>query len=72
MTTITQTYETDLAAAQALLADRLEAAIAAGKAENSSLEWDLPKSLNDALNNEWIEGISVSKWADRAAAKVGI
>lgn len=68
MITTEQTYDTDLDAAHRLLADRLEAAIG----DDEFLAVQLPKTARDVMNNEWVEGISVEKWANRAAARLGI
>ena len=32
----------------------------------------LPGALDDALNNEWHEGIEIADWAEKAAKRVGI
>jgi hypothetical protein len=68
MTTTTATYDTDLAAANELLAERLTTAVDG----NEFLAEQLPHSLDDALNNTWIEGLTVAEWAEMAARKVGI
>ncbi len=68
MTTTARTYDTDLAAARALLADRLSAAIG----EDDFLAAELPKSLDDALSNSWVRHLTIAGWAATAAAQIGI
>lgn len=67
--TATQAYAADLKAARALLSSRI-AAIKAGDSVTAAEQIDV--WVDDALNNEWNEGISVTEWAEKAATKVGI
>ena len=66
--TIESNYDADLAAALDMLAARLETAIASGR----FVAEQLPGALDDALNNEWHEGIEIADWAEKAAKRVGI
>ena len=66
--TIESNYDADLAAALDMLAARLETAIASGR----FVAEQLPGALDDALNNEWHEGIEIADWAEKAANRVGI
>ena len=65
MTAWTETAE---AAAFIATADSRETAIASGR----FVAEQLPGALDDALNNEWHEGIEIADWAEKAAKRVGI
>ena len=70
MTTTTATYEADLAAAEQMLLPRIAAAAATETAQ--FLSEQLGKSLKDALNNTWVEGLTIDQWVEMAIARVGI
>ena len=61
-------YDEHLAEAKAALAERLQAVIG----DDHFLSEQLPKSLDDALNNEWVGGMLISQWIENAARRVGI
>lgn len=61
-------FDNQMEDARELLADRIEAA-AGG---NLDLLYQFRCSIDDALANEWQEGISTEEWAERAAKRVGI
>lgn len=61
-------YEEQFAAARELLGPRIGAA--AG--DDLDMMYQLGCSIDDALANEWQEGISTEEWAERAAKRVGI
>ncbi|MFP2873734.1 hypothetical protein ACLEIY_16070 [Acetobacter tropicalis] len=58
------TYENDLTAAKNNVVSRL-ADFISGTGDQSD------DAINDALNNEWFDGIEVSKWADAVVTRFG-
>lgn len=60
-TTTEQTYEADLAAAEVLIQQFVDFSDADGNMRN----W-----ADDALNNEWIEGITIEQWVARAMVRL--
>lgn len=64
-TTITteENYDETLAEAAELLAERVPDA---DEDDNQTPKWRA-----DALNNEWVEGMTVRAWVDAAAARLG-
>lgn len=59
--TSTDTYDADLQAAQSLIEQFIDPLQCDGNGRN----W-----IGDALNDSWIEGITVAQWAARAVASV--
>jgi hypothetical protein len=62
-TTTEQTYDSDLQAARSLLEEQVPAA--------GWPEGEREKAMNDALNNEWNEGMTLEEWVDAAARRLG-
>ena len=57
------TYENDLAIATAAATSRLgEFAVNVGDQSSDA--------INDALNNEWFDGIAISDWVDAAVSRL--
>lgn len=63
MATTEQTYEADLPAAR----DRIDGRIP----QSGWMEGEREKSINDALNNAWREGLTLDEWAGAAARLLG-
>lgn len=61
MTTTTETYDRDLAHARTLLDEQL-----------GPMDWPEQErqSRDDALNNAWVEGLTVAEWVRAAAASL--
>ena len=55
-------YESDLAAAEDLIQQTVDYSEADGNMRN----W-----AQDALNNEWVEGITIENWVKRALGRLG-
>jgi hypothetical protein len=60
------TYEETLDWAIALLSPRVAGLLTAIPPV------DVEKTTDDALNNVWVEGITVAEWVERAADRLGI
>ncbi len=82
-TTTEAHYDTDLAIANVLLADRFDAKFpdifaimeSSGYEPGRDYEGEREqgrKWLNDALNNQWVEGITVREWAESAAESLSL
>lgn len=56
-------YETDLAAAESLIQE----SVIYSDCEGNMRNW-----AQDALNNEWRDGISVDRWVECALARMGV
>lgn len=61
--TTTSNHDADLAAAEAQLRARIDF---------DGHDGDNGKNALDALNNTWVEGITVGEWVERAADLVGV
>ena len=71
MLTTAATYDVDLAAAKAMLADRIAAAKYRAEEDGDyTLARQLDGWLDSELNNTWVEGVEVAGWAEVAASGI--
>jgi hypothetical protein len=63
MPTTEETYHTDLTAAREMIEARVQV--------DGWPEGERETAIGDALNNAWVEGMTLTEWVDAAAVRIG-